>query len=197
MSCGYSLLKAFSTIGLIMTMGVSLSACGSSEKWKEEVQLSDGRVIVVEREMIGEAGGDEWALNRSGSKPKEYRIQFADSDDSGKKIEWRSTKLSPQTWPEVALILDVESGQPIVFSLAAISANCEIYSKYLYRNGAWVEETLAEKFEQHATNLFLRIGTDMPKFVNLDLKRKINSGAEGRGYRRALTQVGPNRKVCG
>jgi hypothetical protein len=37
-----------------------MSVCSSgSEKWKEEVQLSDGRIIVVERETIRERGGDE------------------------------------------------------------------------------------------------------------------------------------------
>ena len=62
-------------------MGISMSAeaglfglFGGSNKWKEEVQLSDGRIITVERELLSEAGGDEWASNRSGSKPKEYRI---------------------------------------------------------------------------------------------------------------------------
>lgn len=167
------------------------------EKWKEEVPLTDGRVVVVERELFNERGGDEWVFNRSGTKPKEYLIRFAHPDGSGKIIEWRSTKKDFQTWPEVALILDVEAGQPLVFSLVAISAGCEIYSKYIYKNGVWTEEALPESFEQRTTNLFLRLGTDMPKFVNLETKQKINSGKEGRGYRRALRQVGPSRKVCG
>lgn len=89
MRYGYSVLGVFSTIGLILTLGVSVSACGGSESWKEQVQLSDGRVIVVDRELIREAGGDEWVANRSGSKPKEYRIRFVDPDGSGKMIEWR------------------------------------------------------------------------------------------------------------
>lgn len=198
MSYRYWLLKTFSTIGLILALGVSMNACGfGSEKWKEEVRLSDGRIIVVERELLSERGGDEWVFNRSGTKPKEYLIRFAHPDGSGKTVEWRSIKKDFQTWPEVALILDVEAGQPIVFSLVAISAGCEIYSKYIYKNGIWAEEALPENFEQRTTSLFLRIGTGMPKFVNLETKRKINSGDEGRGYRRALTQVGPARKVCG
>jgi len=45
-----------------------------TEKWKEEVQLSDGPVIVVERETVMERGGDEWAINRSGTKP-EFKLQ--------------------------------------------------------------------------------------------------------------------------
>jgi hypothetical protein len=195
---GCSLLKVFGTIGLILTLGMSMNACGSgSEKWKVEVQLSDGRVIVVERELLSERGGDEWAFNRSGTKPKEYLIRFNNPDAPSQIVEWRSTKKDSQTWPEIALILDTEGGHPIVFSLVAISLGCEVYSKYLYGNGFWIEETLPEKFEQRPTNLFLRLGTDMPRFVNLELKRKINAGEDGRSYRRALRQVGPARKVCG
>lgn len=189
--------KQIVKFGMLLMMGVSLSmgACGSgSEKWKEEVQLSDGRVIVVERETIREGGGDEWAFNRSGSKPKEYRIRFANPDGSGAMIEWRSTKISPQTWPEIPLVLDVESGQPIVFSLVAIDAACKVYSKYVYQNGSWAEEPLPKQFEARETNLFLKLGVDMPSSVNLQQKQQINSDG---GYRRALKRVGPTLMVCG
>ena len=175
-------------------LGVTMNACSSSENWKEEVQLSDGRIIVVERERLGERGGDEWASNRSGTKPKEYRIRFEYPNGSGKIIEWLTTKKSPGTWPEIPLVFNVEFGQPTIFSLVAISIGCEVYSKYVYRNGAWIEETLPEKFEQRTTNLFFGDGNNMPKFVNLEEKRKRNSGV---GYRRALKQVGPTRQVCG
>lgn len=65
-------LKVLKITTLALILGMCLTACGAgSEKWKEEVQLSDGKVIVVERELITEGGGDEWANNRSLSKPKE------------------------------------------------------------------------------------------------------------------------------
>jgi len=76
--------RAFQIIGLILALGVSMSAdaglfglFGGSDKWKEEVQLSDGRIITIGRETIRERGGDEWACNRSGTKPKQCPIQFA------------------------------------------------------------------------------------------------------------------------
>lgn len=188
-------LKRIAKFGLSLMMGVSMSACGSgSEKWKEEVQLSDGRVIVVERETLHKGGGDEWASNRSGSMPKERKLRIPSPDGSAKMIEWRSTKLSPQTWPEKPLILDVVAGQPIVFTLVAISSGCEVYSKYVYLDGVWVDELLPEKFEPRATNLFIRDGVDMPDFVNLESKQQGNSDSR---YRRALKQVGPMLKVCG
>lgn len=179
---------------LALMLGSTMNACSSSENWKEEVQLSDGRIIVVERETLHEGGGDEWASNRSGTKPKERFIRFAHPDGSGKMIEWRSTKKSPQTWPEKPLIFGIEAGQPIVFSLLAISSGCEIYSKYVYRNGVWIEEALPDKFEQRTSNLFIRDGRDMPQFVDLETKRKGNAEV---GYRRSLRQVGPTRQICG
>lgn len=195
------LLRIFKLFGLVLALGVSMSAnagffglFGGGEKWKEEVQLSDGRIIVIESEQINESGGDEWALNRGGGKPKEYRIRFVSPDGTGKMIEWRSIKISPRTWPEVPLVFDFISGQPTIFSLVAISAGCEVYSKYAYRNGGWVDEPLPERFEQHATNLFFGSSKNMPSFLNLAEKAKRNSDS---GYRQALKQIGPTRKVCG
>lgn len=185
---------------LLLILGVSMNTdagwfgFGGTESWKEEVQLSDGRVIVVERETLRERGGDEWASNRSGSKPKEYRIRFSHPDGLGRVVDWRSTKKSPQTWPEIPLVFDVESGKPTVFSLLAISPGCEIYSKYVYQNGAWTEESLSEQFEKRPTNLLFGNGKNIPSLLVLEDKRNRNSGL---GYRPALKHVGPNRKVCG
>ena len=181
--------------GLILIMVVIMSACGSgTQKWKEEVQLSDGRNIVVERELVREAGGGELATNLSGTKPKEYRIRIEHPKGSGQMIEWHSTKISPQTWPELPLVLDMEMGQAVVYAIVAISAGCEVYSKYVYQNGAWVEEPLPEQFEPHTTNLLFGTKKDLPGLVNLEEKSKRNSGV---GYRNADKQVGPTRKVCG
>lgn len=176
----------------VLMLGMTMNACSSSEKWKEEVQLSDGRVVVVDREMTREVGGDEWASNRGGVKPKEYRIRLAYPVGSEKMIEWHSTKKDDGMWPEVPLVFDIKSEQPIIFSLVAISICCEIYSKYVYHNGKWIEEPLPEQFEQHTTNLLFGSQRNLPAFVNLEEKRKRNSDA---GYRKALKQIGPNRKV--
>jgi hypothetical protein len=172
--------------------GLGFLGFGGTEKWKEEVQLSDGSIIVVDRETLREGGGDEWVSNRSGTKPKEHRIRFGHPDGSGKIIEWRSTKKSPATWPEIPLILDVDSGYPVVFTLIAISEGYEVYCKYGYRGGTWNEEVLPDKFEERTTNLFIRDGVDMPKFVDLETKRKGNAEI---GYRRSLKKVGPIRQV--
>ena len=54
MSTGHSLLKAISTIGLILTLGMSMNADAGflgfgGDSWKEEVLLHDGSKIIVER----------------------------------------------------------------------------------------------------------------------------------------------------
>jgi hypothetical protein len=167
---------------------------GGSEKWKEEVQLSDGRIIVIQRETIHEGGGGEIVSNRSGTKPKERRIRFTHPDGSGKMIEWKSTKLSPRTWPEKPLILDLESGQPVIYAIVAISPGCEVYSRYVYKDGNWTEETLPKSFPERKTNLLLRDGVDMPRSVDLEDKQKMNSEI---GTFKSLKKVGPNREICG
>lgn len=190
----HEMLRRMTKLGFLLMMGVSLSACGSgSEKWKEEVQLSDGRIIVVERETIREGGGDEWAFNRSGSKPKEYRIRFANPDGSGSMIEWRSIKTDDRRWPEIPLVFDVVAGQPIVFSLVGVSAGCEVFSKYVYHKSAWVEDFLPQKFEQRETNLLIFDDRSMQQLISLEAKRQKNADSHTQGFR----QVGPNLKICG
>jgi len=188
---------SFIALLIFIVMAVtSINSCGflASASWKEEVQLSDGRIIVVKRRIIREGGGGELAANPTLSKPKEYRISFAYPVGSETRIEWRSTKIDEGRYPEIPLILDLEAGQPIVYTILSIDIACEIYNKYVYRNGAWIDEALPEKFEMRTTNLFLKLSTDMPRFVNLETKRKVNADLR---YRKALRQVGPNRKVCG
>ena len=170
-----------------------MTACGAgSEKWKEEVQLSDGKVIVVERELVLESGGDEWASNRRGVKPKENRLHFPNPDGSGNVIEWHSIKKDISIRPEVPLILDVESGRPIIFSSVFNPGGCNIYSKYLYQNGVWAEEKLPATFEQRATNLFLFRTRDKQNYINLDAKRKNISDVKSQN----LAKVGPTNPDC-
>ncbi|MBU1447062.1 MAG: hypothetical protein KKF58_02005 [Gammaproteobacteria bacterium] len=184
-------LQRIARLGLILMMWGSMSACSNDQHWKEEVQLSDGRIIVVERDLITESGGDEWALNRSGSKPKEYRIRFEYPNGSGKTVQWRSTKIDVQTWPEMPLVLDVESDSPVVFSSGYVRG-CQMYFKYIWRNGAWIENNLPPKFEKRATNLLVFDGLNGRSLFDLEAKRKNNSDVT----LKIFSQVGPKHPYC-
>lgn len=90
MSNGYSLLRAFKLIGLILTLGISMSADAGlfglgGDSWKEEVLLHDGSKIVVKRSQSyggrGEIG--------QGAPIKEHTISFT-LPNTSKTIEWTS-----------------------------------------------------------------------------------------------------------
>ena len=118
--------------------GISLAGCfassGGIEKWQEEVQLSDGRIIVIERETLRVGGGGS-LTHRVGSRPKEHLLRFTHPDKPEVKVEWRSVKMDDQfgTNPEFPLILDMETGHPIVFTLVGVKkggcANLKLTSK--------------------------------------------------------------------
>ncbi len=77
MSNKHSLLKAFSTIGLILTLGVSMSAEAGlfgfgGTSWKEEVLLHDGSKIIVKR---SQSYGGRHEIGQSGSI-REQEITF-------------------------------------------------------------------------------------------------------------------------
>lgn len=86
MSNGHGLLKAFKTIGLLLTLGVSMSACAlGGVSWKEEVLLLDGNKIIVKRSQS--YGG----RHEVGQSPpvKEHTITFS-LPNFDKKISWTS-----------------------------------------------------------------------------------------------------------
>lgn len=172
---------------------ILIAGCAKTVTWQEEVQLSDGRIIVVERETLRVSGGDELAHGGSGSRPMEYRIRLSHPDRSGQVIEWRSTKTDANLWPENPLVLDVISGDVVVMAAVPTSSACDTYSKYVFRNGAWVEELLPEEFPGWKTNIFLKSGPTMPSFVDLATKTKDIADIR---YPRRLKQVGPHRTFC-
>ena len=85
MNNGHSLLKVFTTIGLILTLGVSMSACAlvGGASWKEEVLLHDGSKIVVKRSV--ERGG----RHEIGQKPpyKEQSLSFI-MPGTNQRVTW-------------------------------------------------------------------------------------------------------------
>lgn len=90
MSNRHSLLKAFKTIGLILTLGVSMSADAGlfgmgEDSWKEEVLLHDGSKIIVER---SQSYGGRHEIGQP-SPIKEHTITFT-LPNINKTITWTS-----------------------------------------------------------------------------------------------------------
>lgn len=55
-----------------------------------------------------------------------------------------------------------------------VGPGCDAYSKYVYRNGVWIEETPPEKFEPKITNLLVRNSDDVQKYINFEEKAERN-----------------------
>lgn len=90
MNNGHWLLKTFSTIGLILTLGVSMNAEAGlfgfgGDSWKEEVLLHDGQKITVER---SQSYGGRSEPGQSGPI-KEHKISFT-LPGSNNPITWTS-----------------------------------------------------------------------------------------------------------
>jgi hypothetical protein len=183
--------KPFLPIIMLLLIPIFFSGCAATERWREEVQLGDGRIIIIERELLREGGGDEIAVNRSGTKPKEHRLRFAHPDKPTQEAEWRSTKFYKGSWPEKPLFLDLESGKLTVFAEVGIGPAEAMYSKYVFRNGSWQEEKLPDIFPARNPNLYMKTGSDMPSYVDLEKKSK----DPHRYHRRSLKLIGPKRIV--
>lgn len=87
MSKGYWLLRECRIIGLILALGVSMSACGfGGDSWKEEVLLHDGSKLIVERSQS--YGGNHEFLTQS-APIGEQTISFT-FPNSNTVITWKS-----------------------------------------------------------------------------------------------------------
>jgi len=147
------LFRVCKTIGLMLTLGVSMSACaglfGHSTGWKEEVQLHDGRVLVVER--FYNLGGYP-TLDARERAMLDETITFT-LPESTKKISWKTEFRQDLPEPNSlgALLLDVVDGVPY---LATSPAGCIAYNKwgrpnppyilFKYINDAWQQIPLKE-----------------------------------------------------
>lgn len=187
---------ALTPLVLLSLLFFGLASCSgkSTIRWKEEVKLNNGKIIVIERESLYIGGGDEWASNRFGGRLYESRIRITMGGSNKRVIHWVSTKRDAQTYPEGPLVFDVIEGVPVVFTLLSVSPVCDEYSKYMYNNGIWQEVQLPELFEPHSANLLYGSKRDLPDMLTLLEKNKRNGRS---GYRKALKQVGPSRRVCG
>ena len=170
-----------------------IAGCSKTVTWKEDVQLSDGRIIHIERETLNAQGGG--GLGGPGYHPDTRILRVEYPAGSGHRVEWISTKKwAEYPIPEKPLALDIEGDALVIYSIVDQSGGCSVYSKYVYQNGHWGEEALPDEFPERATNLFLRDAIEMPALVRVEDTRKNNRDD---GYSRLLKKVGPKRVACG
>lgn len=170
---------------------LSLAGCEKHVTWQEEVKLNTGETIIIDREVKHAGGGAAWPRGQ-GSIPRGHIIRFRYPPKIGPVIEWRSTKLSPSTYAELPLVLDIGADKTwFIFTNIPFSSVSSQYVKYQFQNGAWTETSMAEDIETHPTNLFLAAeGVGIEGLISLAEKAKDNSSI---GYTPDLKQVGPKR----
>ena len=153
MNINNAILKRIAKLGLLLMLGVSMSAgaalFGHTKGWKEEVQLHDGRVLLIERSF--NLGGYP-TLDARERRLLDETITFT-LPESDQKVVWKTD--FDNTVPEPnslgPLLLDIVSGVPY---LATSPAGCIAYNKwgrpnppyilFKYVNDAWRQIPLKE-----------------------------------------------------
>lgn len=142
-------LKQIAKLGMILMMGVSISANAATMSWKEEAQLHDGGILVVER--FYNLGGYPTLDSRERAALDET-VTFS-LPATGKEITWKTDFRDSQ--PEQnslnLLLLDVVKGVPYI---ATYPAGCIAYNKwgrpnppyilFKYEGDEWKQIPLAE-----------------------------------------------------
>jgi hypothetical protein len=147
MSKQNEMMTKFAKLGLILMMGVSMSACSSSDTWKEEVLLHDGSKIVVERTQ--HFGGNHEFIQRP--PIKEHTVKFT-LPGSNKPVTWKSEFSEDVGHSNFSILaLDIINGSAYV---VAYPTNCLAYNKwgrpnppyiiFKYIDDQWKQIELAE-----------------------------------------------------
>jgi hypothetical protein len=124
-------LKQIAKLGLLMMMGVSMSAC--SKSWKEEVLLHDGSKIVIERVFNLALPIPE---NRE-RKELDETVTFA-LPVTNKKVVWKTdfNDIADDPYGLLGIqLLDIVNGTPYI---AARPAGCMGFNKWARPNPPYV-----------------------------------------------------------
>jgi hypothetical protein len=193
MSNQRSLLRLCKTISLVLTLGVSMSACATSTfTWKEEVLLHDGKKIVVERSDTY----DSSIPHELGQGPPlaEHKTTFM-IPRTHQQVTWKSNN-RPLLDPDKLhlLALDFLAGVPYV---ATTPSGSIAYAKWNHPNppyvffkytGEWKRVPLEEFPEQFQINVFVHSRQHEP------YKKKVRTENHAYGFVRAQTVAELNRE---
>lgn len=143
----YAMLKKITQLGLFLMIGLSMAACSKTMSWKEEVQLSDGQIIIAER--FYNLGG----YSAIESKERAALNMTVTFNLPNSKIIWKNDFRDSVPEPNSLNLIrfDVIKGVPYI---ATYPAGCIAYNKwgrpnppqvlFKYENSQWKRITLAE-----------------------------------------------------
>ena len=143
------MMKQIAKLGLLLIMVGSMSACSSTMRWKEEVKLHDGQVIVSERYY----NLDGYAYLDSSERTALNETVTFNLPGTDKKIIWKNdfSDKVPEQNSLNHFRFDIVNGMPY---LATYPAGCIAYSKwgmpnppqvlFKYEGDQWKRITLAE-----------------------------------------------------
>ena len=212
MSNGHLLLKAFGTISLILTLGVSMSADAGlfgfgGTSWKEEVLLHDGQIIIVKR---SQSYGGRHEIGQS-QPIKEQDITFT-VPNTNKTLTFMSEygeDIGRANFKLLALHILNETPYLVVEPNLCLSYNKwgrpnPPYVFFKHDGKAWQRIPLSEfPAEFKEINLVVnskgeeRIITTQP-IVTVELVKKLNGELTQPEYKTILREVLPNAgRECG
>ncbi len=198
MNANGRMILIFTRTATLFAMLFVVSGCSKTVSWAEEVKLSNGKTMTIERETRHRPGGGEIALN-SGWRPELYIINFKHDYPPRRNldIEWRTTKWDGDrvTDPELPLVMDMDpENRPFIITYHGLKGFCFEYIRYVYRDGGWYEDPLPDVFSPIEANLYLAAASlDMPGNVLLKEKKTVFDDFR---YSKRFKIIGPNRKDC-
>ena len=206
MSNGQFMSRIIMTIGLILTLGASMSACAKNTfSWKEEVLLHDGSKIIVKRSQS--YGG----RHEIGQTPpiKEQTITFT-APGTNKAITWKSEygeDIGRSNF--ILLALHILKDTPYIVASPNL---CLSYSKwgrpnppyvfFKYDSKAWERIALAElPTEFQEINLVVSTKVEEETItanplVSAELVKKLNGSLEQPEYKTILREPLPTGQLC-
>jgi hypothetical protein len=153
---------------VLCTLVLTMVGCSRmSESWKEEVRLSDGRLIVVKRTAKGSITRDI-AMRATGWKPEETTLRIAQVEGAAKPPVWRS--------PLVPVVMDYYPASS-TWSVVATHMFCgtwyemgrptSLYVQYISVGGdAWRVVPLQPDWVGRQANLLTHIRpTGQPRLI--------------------------------
>lgn len=189
--------KTFKNIGILILL-ITLSGCfgllnEGYREWQEEVQLNDGRIIVVTQKKkcsSGYTGKEQVACI---ARETWLTMNLPDFSDQ------------PITWHEhlIAWVINVDQGNLYIVGFPPTGREYELYEKpdppfvaYRWENHAWVKIPFEQVPESIYDVNMLFEGIPPPGIKYLSLEKKASKEVNGKPtYRPWVRRIDPQRKL--